>query len=83
MIYDRKEESHQEGSAEDFHRKIQTKDMQWNDADKKAAVVQSKISELDKKEFIFVCGMEKPAKDDSGTGFSGKEKPAFMRTKKR
>ncbi|MFR0055247.1 MAG: hypothetical protein ACLRVO_15230 [Blautia wexlerae] len=37
MIYDRKEESHQEGVLEDFRRKIQTKDMQWNDADKKGS----------------------------------------------
>ena len=30
VIYDRKEESHQEVILEDFQRKIQTKDMQWN-----------------------------------------------------
>ena len=49
VIYDRKEESHQEVILEDFQRKIQTKDMQWNDADKKAAVAQSKSNDLQKR----------------------------------
>lgn len=67
VIYDRKEESHQEGVLEDFRRKIQTKDMQWNDADKKAAVAQSKISELTKR-IHSVCGMEKPLPKDEIQG---------------
>lgn len=46
VFYDRKEETHQEVILEDFQRKIQTKDLQWNEADKKAAVAQSRISEL-------------------------------------
>ena len=32
---------------EDFQRKIQTKDLQWNEADKKAAVAQSRIERTD------------------------------------
>ena len=67
VIYDRKEESHQEGVLEDFRRKIQTKDMQWNDADKKAAVAQSKIIELTKR-IHSVCGMEKPLPKDEIQG---------------
>ena len=59
VIYDRKEESHQEVILEDLRRKIQTKDMQWNDADKKAAVAQSKIRDLEKS-IRSVCGEEKP-----------------------
>lgn len=59
VIYDRKEESHQEVILEDFQRKIQTKDMQWNDADKKAAVAQSKSNDLQKR-IHSVCGEEKP-----------------------
>ncbi len=59
VIYDRKEESHQEVILEDLRRKIQTKDMQWNDADKKAAVAQSKIRDLEKN-IRSVCGEEKP-----------------------
>ena len=59
VIYDRKEEMHQEGIQEELRRKIQTKDMQWTDADKMAAVAQSKISELMKR-IYSVCGMEKP-----------------------
>lgn len=35
VFYDRKEETHQEVILEDFQRKIQTKDLQWNEADKK------------------------------------------------
>ncbi len=59
VIYDRKEESHQEVILEDLRRKIQTKDMQWNDADKKTAVAQSKIRDLEKS-IRSVCGEEKP-----------------------
>ena len=59
VLYDRKEETHQEVMLEDFERKIQTKDLQWNEADKKAAVAQSKISELMKR-IRLVCGMEEP-----------------------
>lgn len=59
VFYDRKEETHQEVILEDFQRKIQTKDLQWNEADKKAAVAQSRISELMKR-IRSVCGMENP-----------------------
>lgn len=59
VLYDRKEETHQAVMLEDFERKIQTKDLQWNEADKKAAVAQSKISELMKR-IRLVCGMEEP-----------------------
>ena len=59
IIYDRKEELHQEGILEDFKRKIQTKDMQWNQANTDAAVAQSKISDL-RKQIHSVCGMEEP-----------------------
>ena len=59
VIYDRKEESHQEVILEDLRRKIQTKDMQWNEADKKAAVAQSKIRDLEKS-IRSVCGEEEP-----------------------
>ena len=59
IIYDRKEEAHQEVVLEDLRNKIQTKDMQWNDADKKAAVAQSKISDLTKR-IRSVCKMEEP-----------------------
>lgn len=41
--------------------------MQWNDADKKAAVAQSKISELTKR-IHSVCGMEKPLPKDEIQG---------------
>ena len=59
VLYDRKEETHQEVMLEELERKIQTKDLQWNEADKKAAVAQSKISELMKR-IRLVCGMEEP-----------------------
>lgn len=69
---------------EDFRRKIQTKDMQWNDADKKAAVAQSKISELTKR-IHSVCGMEKPLPKDEiqGQDFQARKISFFMRRKKR
>lgn len=67
VIYDRKEESHQEVILEDFWRKIQTKDMQWNDADKKAAVAQSRISEIQKR-IHSVCGEERPLPEDEIQG---------------
>lgn len=57
IIYDRKEETHQESVLEDYQRKIQTKDMLWNQADKNAAIAQSKIVEL-MKNMLSVCGME-------------------------
>ena len=59
IIYDRKEENHQESVLEDYQRKIQTKDMLWNQADKNAAIAQSKIVEL-MKNMLSVCGMETP-----------------------
>ena len=59
IIYDRKEETHQESVLEDYQRKIQTKDMLWNQADKNAAIAQSKIVEL-MKNMLSVCGMETP-----------------------
>ena len=82
VIYDRKEESHQEGVLEDFRRKIQTKDMQWNDADKKAAVAQSKISELTKR-IHSVCGMEKPLPKDEiqGQDFQARKNQLFYEKK--
>lgn len=46
MVYDRKEENHQEAVLEDFRRKIETKNMLWNEEDKQIAVYQSRISEL-------------------------------------
>ena len=67
VIYDRKEESHQEVILEDLRRKIQTKDMQWNDADKKAAVAQSKIRDLEKS-IRSVCGEEAPLPKDEIRG---------------
>ena len=59
VIYDRKEELHQEGILEDFKIKIQRKDMQWNEANTNAVVAQSKISDL-RKRIHSVCGMEEP-----------------------
>lgn len=59
VTYDKKEEAHQEVVLEDYQRKIQTKDMQWNQADKEAAVAQSKISELLQR-IHSACGKDKP-----------------------
>ena len=59
IIYNKKEEMHQEAVLEDYQRKIQTKDMLWNLADKNAAIAQSKISEL-MKNMLSACKMEKP-----------------------
>ena len=69
VIYDRKEESHQEVILEDFQRKIQTKDMQWNDADKKAAVAQSKSNDLQKKNSLCMWRRKTAVQErDPGTG---------------
>lgn len=84
VFYDRKEETHQEVILEDFQRKIQTKDLQWNEADKKAAVAQSRISELMKR-IRSVCGMENPLPQNEiqGPGFCGTKKPAPFPDKRR
>lgn len=82
VIYDRKEESHQEVVLEDFRRKIQTKDMQWNDADKKAAIAQSKVSEV-KKRIHSVCGMENPLprNEIQGQDFEGRKNQLLYQKK--
>lgn len=59
VIYDEKEETHQEILLEDRRRKWKIKDRQWNDEDKETAVCQSCIS-TKKKDMLEKCGMEEP-----------------------
>lgn len=74
VSYDRKEESHQEVIQEEYKRKIQTKDMQWNEADKNAAIAQSKINEL-RKRILSVCGKPEPLPktEIQGTDFQARK----------
>ncbi|MDE7324299.1 MAG: hypothetical protein K2N73_16620 [Lachnospiraceae bacterium] len=59
VIYDEKEEAHQEILLEDRRNKWKLKDRQWNDEDKETAVCQSRIS-AKKKDMLEKCGMEEP-----------------------
>lgn len=59
VTYSRKEESHQESVLEDCRRKIDTKNMLWNEEDKQIAVFQSKIQELLRR-IRTTCHQEEP-----------------------
>ena len=67
LIYDEKEETHQEILLEDRRSKWKLKDRQWNEEDKETAVCQSRIS-AKKKDMLEKCGTEEPlAKDQIKT----------------
>ena len=59
LLYDRKEEEHQEALLEDWKRKKQKKDAQWNEEDKRTALLSQQIRAA-KKKMKEECGQESP-----------------------
>ncbi len=59
LLYDRKEEEHQESLLEDWKRKKQKKDAQWNEEDKRTALLSQQIRAA-KKKMKEECGQEAP-----------------------
>lgn len=59
MSYNRKEEQHQEALLEDCNRKLQLKNIQWNDEDKKLAVLGKQIEDRMGR-MKQECGKENP-----------------------
>ena len=57
IIYNEKEQTHQEILLEDRRNKWKIKDRQWNDEDKETAVCQSSIT-AKKKDMLEKCGIE-------------------------
>ena len=67
IIYNEKEQTHQEILLEDRRNKWKIKDRQWNDEDKETAVCQSSIT-AKKKDMLEKCGIEEPlAKEEIKT----------------
>lgn len=82
VTYNRKEELHQEGVLEGLQGKIRTKDMQWNEADKNAAVALSQITELTKR-IYSVCKEEHllPKNEIQGQDFEARKNQLLYRKK--
>lgn len=59
IIYNEKEETHQEILLADKRNKMKIKDRQWNDEDKEIAICQSRMN-IKKKDMFEQCGMEEP-----------------------
>lgn len=59
IIYNREEERHQESLLEDRSEKKARKDLQWNEEDKKTAVIRQQMAEK-RQQMKTECGKEEP-----------------------
>lgn len=60
VIYNKKEELHQEAEYEELTRRVSEKSAQWNEEDKKAVLAQQETSSK-LQEILEKCGKDKPA----------------------